>query len=80
MIIGLSCLPFKWHGLLCLAILPLSRVVCTILELVPCTSQLALRVQDVRLPNAGPFVPAFPACPTYLCVCNVRGFCPYERS
>ena len=42
MIIGLSCLPFKWHGLLCLAILPLSRVVCTLLDLVPCSSQLAL--------------------------------------
>ena len=38
----------KWHGLLCLclAILAaLSRVVCTLLELVPCSSQLALRVQ-----------------------------------
>jgi hypothetical protein len=30
---------------LCLAILPLSRVVSTLLELVPCSSQLALRVQ-----------------------------------
>ena len=25
------------------------------------------------------FVPTFPTCPTYLCVCNVCGFCPFER-
>jgi hypothetical protein len=39
----------KWHCLLCLCQLPgnsaLSRVVCTLLELVPCSPQLALCVQ-----------------------------------
>jgi hypothetical protein len=44
------------------------------------TSRLYRPVSVVSNLCSNSIVPAFPTCPTYLCVCSVRGFRPYNRS